>query len=209
MLTDQFYAIAEPGHNLTLYILLILSVLSIGFILERFMALRQIKSKSDATGKRLREIIQSSDLSQIEMLGRDWESLEGRALSFGLRHVKDHGDSGLEELFDSFAATERPRLERFLNFLATVGSNAPFIGLLGTVFGIMDAFRSLALSQGDATAVMIGISKALVATAVGLLVAIPAVVAYNAFQKQVKSIFQNLEGVKDICLAYAKTHKEA
>ena len=73
----------------------------------------------------------------------------------------------------------------------------------------MDAFRSLALSQGDATAVMIGISKALVATAVGLLVAIPAVVAYNAFQKQVKSIFQNLEGVKDICLAYAKTHKEA
>ena len=92
MLTDQFYAIAEPGHNLTLYILLILSVLSIGFILERFMALRQIKSKSDATGKRLREIIQSSDLSQIEMLGRDWESLEGRALSFGLRHVKDHGD---------------------------------------------------------------------------------------------------------------------
>ena len=209
MLTDQFYAIAEPGHNLTLYILLILSVLSIGFILERFMALRQIKSKSDATGKRLREIIQSSDLSQIEMLGRDWESLEGRALSFGLRHVKDHGDSGLEELFDSFAATERPRLERFLNFLATVGSNAPFIGLLGTVFGIMDAFRSLALSQGDATAVMIGISKALVATAVGLLVAIPAVVAYNAFQKQVKSMFQNLEGVKDICLAYAKTHKEA
>ena len=209
MLTDQFYAIAEPGHNLTLYILLILSVLSIGFILERFMALRQIKSKSDATGKRLREIIQSSDLSQIEMLGRDWESLEGRALSFGLRHVKDHGDSGLEELFDSFAATERPRLERFLNFLATVGSNAPFIGLLGTVFGLMDAFRSLALSQGDATAVMIGISKALVATAVGLLVAIPAVVAYNAFQKQVKSIFQNLEGVKDICLAYAKTHKEA
>ena len=209
MLTDQFYAIAEPGHNLTLYILLILSVLSIGFILERFMALRQIKSKSDATGKRLREIIQSSDLSQIEMLGRDWESLEGRALSFGLRHVKDHGDSGLEELFDSFAATERPRLERFLNFLATVGSNAPFIGLLGTVFGIMDAFRSLALSQGDATAVMIGISKALVATAVGLRVAIPAVVAYNAFQKQVKSIFQNLEGVKDICLAYAKTHKEA
>ena len=209
MLTDQFYAIAEPGHNLTLYILLILSVLSIGFILERFMALRQIKSKSDATGKRLREIIQSSDLSQIEMLGRDWESLEGRALSFGLRHVKDHGDSGLEELFDSFAATERPRLERFLIFLATVGSNAPFIGLLGTVFGIMDAFRSLALSQGDATAVMIGISKALVATAVGLLVAIPAVVAYNAFQKQVKSIFQNLEGVKDICLAYAKTHKEA
>ena len=72
----------------------------------------------------------------------------------------------------------------------------------------MDAFRSLATSQGDATAVMIGISKALVATAIGLIVAIPAVIAYNHFQKQVKGIMMNLQSVKDLCLAYAKSTKK-
>ena len=102
---------------------------------------------------------------------------------------------------------ERPFLEKHLNFLATVGSNAPFIGLLGTVFGIMDAFRGLATSQGDAAAVMIGISKALVATAIGLIVAIPAVIAYNYYNKQVRAIFQGLDGLRDLCIAYAKSHK--
>jgi biopolymer transport protein TolQ len=101
---------------------------------------------------------------------------------------------------------ERPELEKRLNFLATVGSNAPFIGLLGTVFGIMDAFRSLA-EQSEIQTVLFGISQALIATATGLLVAIPAVIFYNFFQKRVKRIMQNLDGTKELCVAYAKTLK--
>ena len=207
MFTEKFFVIAEAGHEVTLWVLILLSVLSVAFILERWMTLRQAKKSSTTTLHRIHETLQSNSLNEIETLSLDRETLEGRALTYGLRHVKENGAQGLEEVFDSYSLVERPHMEKYLNFLATVGSNAPFIGLLGTVFGIMDAFRGLATSQGDASSVMLGISKALVATAIGLLVAIPAVIAYNYFQKQVKSIFQSLQAVRDLCLAYAKIKK--
>ena len=72
---------------------------------------------------------------------------------------KKMGPKGLEEILARTLRLSVLNLKNFFNFLATVGSNAPFIGLLGTVFGIMDAFRGLAQSQGDATAVMLGISR--------------------------------------------------
>jgi biopolymer transport protein TolQ len=204
-MSDKFFAIAQVAHQVTLYLLVFLSVLSIAFILERFFTLGRVRRESQKVSDRLRDILQTNNLGDLEELGRDKNSLEGRALSYGLRHVREKGMPGLEEIFSSFKSIERPALERHLGFLATVGSNAPFIGLLGTVFGVMDAFRALADSQGDTKAVMIGISQALVATAIGLIVAIPAVIAYNYFQKQVKSVMLNLESVKDLCLAYAKS----
>lgn len=207
MLTDKFFAIAELGHDFTLIVLLILSVVSVAFILERWLTLSKVCKSTKQISLRLQETLQSNALDEIEDLGKDRESVEGRALSYGLRHVKERGTDGLEQIFNSYALIERPYLEKHLNFLATVGANAPFIGLLGTVFGVMDAFRGLATSQGDAAVVMIGISKALVATAVGLLVAIPAVIAYNYFQRQVKATLQSLESVRDLCVAYAQSAK--
>ncbi len=207
MLTDKFFLIAEAGHETTLWLLVLLSILSVAFIIERFINLRNMKLSSYKMSTRIRETLNSNNLKDIEELSRDRETLEGRALSYGLRHVKSNGEKGLEEIFDSYSRMERPLVEKHLNFLATVGSNAPFIGLLGTVFGIMDAFRGLATSQGDATVVMIGISKALVATAIGLIVAIPAVISYNYYNKQVRFIFQSLEGLKSLCIAYAKTYQ--
>ena len=204
-MTENFFAIAEVAHEVTLWLLIILSILSIAFILERFFTLSKVRAHSQKISARLREVMQSNNLADLEDMAKDRDALETRALSYGLRHVREKGVNGLEEIFSSYASIERPVLERYLGFLATVGANAPFIGLLGTVFGIMDAFRGLAQSQGDATAVMLGISKALVATAVGLIVAIPAVIAYNYFQKQVKGILLSLDSVKDLCLAYAKT----
>ena len=207
-MTDNFFAIAQVTHEITLWVLILLSILSIAFILERFFTLGKVRRQTQVISERLKEILQTNNLGELEELAKNRDVLEGRALSYGLRHVRDRGLNGLEEIFSSFASLERPALERSLSFLATVGSNAPFIGLLGTVFGIMDAFRGLAQSQGDATAVMVGISKALVATAVGLIVAIPAVIAYNYFQKQVKAILLNLNSVRDLCLAYAKSKKD-
>lgn len=204
-MTENFFAIAQVAHEVTLWLLIALSILSLAFILERFFTLGRVKGRSQKISEQLREILQTNNLSDLEELAKDRQSLEGRAANYGLRHAHEKGVPGLEEIFTSFASIERPVLDRYLGFLATVGSNAPFIGLLGTVFGIMDAFRALAVSQGDATAVMVGISKALVATAVGLMVAIPAVIAYNYFQKQVKGIMLNLNSVKDLCLAYAKS----
>jgi biopolymer transport protein TolQ len=204
-MSDKFFAISQVAHEVTLWLLVVLSILSLAFILERFFTLSRIRKDSAKISDRVREILQSNNLNELEEMARDKSTLEGRALSFGLRHVRERGMGGLEEIFDSFAAIERPVLDRYLGFLATVGSNAPFIGLLGTVFGVMDAFHGLANSQGEASAVMGGISKALLATAVGLMVAIPAVIAYNYFQKQVKGVMLNLQSVKDLCLAYAKS----
>lgn len=204
-MTENFFSIAQAGHDVTLWLLVLLSILSIAFILERFFTLGRVKRESMKISEQLRDILQANNLPELEEISKNKNALESRALAYGLRHVRDRGINGLEEIFTSFASIERPALERYLGFLATVGSNAPFIGLLGTVFGVMDAFRGLAQSQGDATAVMMGISKALVATAVGLMVAIPAVIAYNHFQKQVKGVLLNLNSVKDLCLAYAKS----
>ena len=207
MFTNKFFAVAEAGHEVTLWILIALSIFSIAFILERWLSLRKVKRQSQKAMKQLQNSLKANSLEDLETLSHNTDSLEGRALSYGLKHLKSQGPDGLEEVFSTLALMEKPRLEKYLNFLATVGSNAPFIGLLGTVFGIMDAFRALASSEGDPHVVMIGISKALVATAVGLLVAIPAVIAYNYFQKQVKSSLQSLQGVQNLCIAYAKNKK--
>jgi biopolymer transport protein TolQ len=206
-ITDKFFVIAKLGHSGTLWLLVLLSIVSIGFILERIFTLRGVIAKSEAVTKMLQETLQSNSIKEFDTITPDRDSFVGRAVAYGLRHTKEHGSKGLEEVFNAYSLNERPELEKHLNFLATVGSNAPFIGLLGTVFGIMEAFQALATSQGDMTAVMLGISQALVATAIGLMVAIPAVIAYNYFQKRVKRIMQSLESAKDVCLAYAKILK--
>lgn len=211
VLTEKLFNIAQGGAEAILWLLLVLSVVSVAMIVERWLSLRQVRGDSNRIKARLREALQSHNLNEIEEIGRERDSLEGRALAYGLRHVKDNGAAGLEEIFNSYALLERPQLERSLNFLATVGSNAPFIGLLGTVLGIMKAFRDLAANTGATgnEAVMLGIAEALVATAVGLVVAIPAVIAYNYFQRQVKISLQSLETVRDLCLAYAKQKGKA
>ncbi|MDZ4660080.1 MAG: MotA/TolQ/ExbB proton channel family protein [Pseudomonadota bacterium] len=203
-LTQKFFTIAQSGAEFILWILVILSVLSVALILERFFALRIALKNTQKIQGRVREALQSNNIDEIEEMGKNKDSIEGRALGYGLRHVKQSGSKGLVEVFNSFILSERPKLERSLTFLATVGSNGPFIGLLGTVFGIMKAFNDLSISQNEAaTSVMRGIAEALVATAVGLIVAIPAVIAYNYFQRQVKSILLSLESVRDLCVVYA------
>ncbi len=144
MLTETLLDITLGGAEWVLYLLLVLSVVSVAFIAERFWFYRQARSNLDP-----------------------------------LRALRDaEGDAAL-----------RVHLERNLTFLASVGSNAPFIGLFGTVLGIIRAFADLVGNlDGGADVVMAGISEALVATAVGIFVAVPAVVAYNAFQRQVDKL---------------------
>ena len=207
MLTEKLFNIAQNGAEFILLILLLTSVLSIALIFERFFTLRGVKNRSNRAKSRMREALQANNFDDLEDLAKDRESIEGRALAYGLRHAKEAGANGLSEIFNSYALLEKPALERSLNFLASVGTNAPFVGLLGTVLGIMKAFKDLSQSAGTGTgnqAVMLGIAEALVSTAVGLIVAIPAVLAFNYFQKQVKQSMQSLETARELCLAYAK-----
>lgn len=205
MFAEKIFAIAHVIDQGVLWLLLALSVISFGIILERFFTLRKIYSESQRVRLRIKLALQSNSVEDVESMAKDPSCIEGRAASYALRHMKDSGSRGLEEFFNTFALNEKPDLERFLGFLATVGSNAPYIGLFGTVLGIMKAFNDLstATDAGQQT-IMAGISVALVATAAGLFVAIPAVVFYNYYSKQVRRILQNLESVKELCLTYAK-----
>jgi len=113
------------------------------------------------------------------------------------------------------SAVQRMRLERRLGFLGTLGSNAPFVGLLGTVIGIVQAFEQLQVagsangSGGAMNNVMGAIAEALVATAIGLVVAIPAVAAFNAFQRRIKRVLGNAEALRHIVLSYVKSARSA
>lgn len=205
MLAEKIFTVAHLADQVVLWLLLLLSVISIGMILERFFALKKVSAESTRIRARVKLALQSNSVEDVEGLAKDPQSLEGRAASYALKHMRDSGSRGLEEIFNTFALTERPELEKYLGFLATVGSNAPYVGLFGTVLGIMKAFNDLATApEAGQQTVMAGISMALVATAAGLFVAIPAVIFYNYYSKQVRGIFQSLDSVKELCLAYAK-----
>jgi biopolymer transport protein TolQ len=102
--------------------------------------------------------------------------------------------NGVQRAMRVAMSREEERLQAHLPFLATVGSTSPYVGLFGTVWGIMNAFRGLAnVHQATLASVAPGISEALVATAIGLFAAIPAVVAYNRFSAQSEALLANYE----------------
>lgn len=203
---DRIFAVAHHADAAVLYLLIVLSFVSIVMIIERYMSLRAATLRSREIRRVLEVAVLEHDLKVVERIAQDTSSLEGRAASSALKHLEKNGLPGLEEIFSTWASVERPRLEKSLGFLATVGSNAPYIGLFGTVLGIMKSFQDLSkAAEAGQNTVMAGISAALIATAAGLMVAIPAVLAYNYFQKQVKTVLGGLDTVKDMVVAYAKT----
>lgn len=205
MLSEKIFAIAHYADQVVLVVLILLSVISIGIILERFFYLKKIATESERTRLRVKMALQSHSVQDFEDIAKDPTSMEGRAAGYALKHMRESGTRGFEEIFNTFVLTEKPELEKFLSFLATIGSNAPYIGLLGTVLGIMKAFNDLATApEAGQQTVMAGISMALIATAAGLFVAIPAVIFYNHFIRKVKSILQGVESVKELGLAYGK-----
>ncbi len=124
---------------------------------------------------------------------REWKrSFEGHARSFAGLQMR------IEKVMDVTIAREVERLERRLLVLATVGSAGPFVGLFGTVWGIMNSFQSIAASKNTSLAVVApGIAEALFATAIGLVAAIPATIFYNKFASEVNKQAQRLEGFAD------------
>jgi biopolymer transport protein TolQ len=124
---------------------------------------------------------------------REWKrSFEGHARSFaGLQQR-------IDKVMDVTITREIDRLERRLLVLATVGSAGPFVGLFGTVWGIMNSFQSIAASKNTSLAVVApGIAEALFATAIGLVAAIPATIFYNKFVSEVNKQAHRLEGFAD------------
>lgn len=205
MLSEKIFAIAHYADQVVLFILLVLSIISIGIIFERFMYLKKVSNESERIRTKVKMALQTHSVQDFEDIAKDPTSVEGRVAGYALKHLRESGLKGFEEVFNAFVLTEKPELEKFLNFLATIGSNAPYIGLLGTVLGIMKAFNDLAITpEAGQQTVMSGISVALIATAAGLFVAIPAVIFFNYFKRKVVGILQSVESVKELGLAFGR-----
>jgi biopolymer transport protein ExbB len=185
-LSARFLALTLHGAGWVLWLLVGLSVASVAIMLERLWFLKRHHADQATLARDMRTVLAHAD--------EDGSGLEKAPCA-----------DKLEAALNGAKARERMRLERNLAFLATLGSNAPFIGLFGTVLGIIKAFHDLSHSQGGGpSVVMAGISEALVATAVGLMVAIPAVVAFNYFNRRVRAAMAQVEWLAHLALAEVK-----
>lgn len=218
-LIAQFTKLAMLGAEWVMWLLIGLSVLSVALMLERAFLYRKLGDDLEKLAEELRDLLRANDVEGAKArLSRSASPAATIALA-GLNE-SDRGAEAAEEAMAGATARSKLGLERNLAFLATVGNNAPFIGLLGTVIGIIQAFDALkgpagavANAAGQAAAagldptpkVMGTIAEALVATAIGLFVAIPAVAAFNFFQRKVKSIVSSGETLSHVVLAHLKT----
>jgi biopolymer transport protein ExbB len=192
------------GSEWVLWLLLILSVVSVAIMIERYMFLASNAVKPGPFVTRLHEYLEKEDVKGAQEWLRDQQSPEARVVRAGLEQAA-RGPESAEEAMIGVQLQERFRLEKNLAVLGTLGNNAPFIGLFGTVLGIIKAFNDLALAQaGGPSVVMRGISESLVATAVGLFVAIPAVIAFNYLSRRVKRVLANMETYSKLILTHLK-----
>lgn len=205
---ESLYKIAEASANFILYFMGFLSVVSLAIIIERLLTLRKISSSSKKIGAKFQQVIATQDSNLVLQMSEHDHTVEGKVLKYGLNYLSKNSIDGLDELFSSYKTMEKPKLEGNLYILGTIASNAPYIGLLGTVMGIMKAFNDLGVNPGQGNeVVMTGIGHALVSTAVGLALAIPAVIAFNFFSKKVSLVLANIDATKDLCLMYSKSKK--
>jgi biopolymer transport protein ExbB len=186
-LTQKLLSVTLSSAEWVLWLLAALSVMSFAVIFERII---YFTSRRLANNDDLLACLARGDLDGVKAGIAKKPGMEAAVLREGLNWA-DKGADSVQEAIHSAMASERPRYERSLSFLGTLGSNAPFVGLFGTVLGIIKAFNDLGASAAKGTqiqqTVMAGISEALVATAVGLAVAIPAVVGYNMLTRALKN----------------------
>ncbi|HRY28784.1 MAG TPA: MotA/TolQ/ExbB proton channel family protein [Elusimicrobiota bacterium] len=193
--------LAYSGGEWVIYLLLACSILTIAVIIERALVLRRERRQLCGLEKELATLLEKGNLESAASVSAGAQGAAARLLSSGLGHLKA-GPAAVEEYIASAKITEKQAMERRLLILGSLGNNAPFIGLFGTVLGVIKAFHDLAETAGAGPeVVMQGLSEALIATAVGLLVAIPAVMAYNYFQKRVNDFFADIESLSRLLLA--------
>jgi biopolymer transport protein ExbB len=196
--------LVSSGGDWVIFILILCSVLTLAVIVERWIVVR----RESLYARQLMENI--PDL----LANRQWEKSladtlkipgAGAAiLAAALKNHKAH-PGAVEEYAAAERLIQKKNLEKRLLILGTLGNNAPFIGLFGTVLGVIKAFRDLSESAAAGPeVVMQGLSEALIATAVGLLVAIPAVMAFNYLQKRVNDVLTDSEVLVKLVVAALK-----
>ncbi|MET0410154.1 MAG: MotA/TolQ/ExbB proton channel family protein [Polyangiaceae bacterium] len=208
----------HSGAAWVLWLLIGLSLVSVAIGLERLVVYQRLEGDVSSLVRELRKLLRSGDNDGGKRLLANAKSVPATVVAAGLAEA-DLGADASEEAMAAAIGLERKRLEKRLLFLGTVGNNAPFVGLLGTVIGVVGAFEELGKPQAMAGAmgaasamaperVMSTIAEALVATAVGLVVAIPAVAAFNYFQGRVTQALADAETLGHVLLAHLKAEGE-
>ena len=199
----------RAGSRWVLWLLIGLSIAAAAVVLERLWFFLRERRPRRQIKEMLAALRKSGASAALKALG-DVRSLDATVARACLEHVAD-GPAAIEEQVAAVVESQRIHYERGLAYLGTLGSNAPFIGLFGTVMGIVRAFHDLARSSAalGTQAVMAGIAEALVATAVGLLVAIPAVATYNVLMRHVETALASAGTLGHRILAHIKAVRPA
>lgn len=206
-LQNTLSSLASLGTTWILWLLIVLSVLGIAIVVERALYLWMSRDDLPRLGGELRELLAQGDAGRARARLEESPSFEARIARAAL-----DADSagGAEERMLAESQLVRLRMERRLAFLGTLGNNAPFVGLLGTVIGIVRAFRALAHAGGQVSSgLMAEVGEALLATAVGLCAALPAVAAFNAFQRIIRARLGRGEALGREVLAHFKRERAA
>ncbi len=199
--------LVHSGGGWVIWLLMLASVLTLAVIVERAIVLRRERRAFDGVRVDLRAALNDGDLRRAADLAGGSTTVAASVLSAGLARPAV-GPAAVEERLAAARIDGRYRLERGLWVLGTMGNNAPFVGVFGTVLGVIRAFADLAGNAGAGPeVVMAGLSEALVATAVGLLVAIPAVMAYNYFLKRAGEYLAETDALSRLLMAALKEKK--
>ncbi|HEV8246528.1 MAG TPA: MotA/TolQ/ExbB proton channel family protein [Polyangiaceae bacterium] len=211
MLIERLLKVALLGSSWVLYLLIGLSVVSFATMFERWLYFRRRQLNFPELRRDLLKHLSRHDLEGAEKLLTGQRAVEARVAREALRWAGG-GPDAVSDAVESELARVRAELEQGSNFLGTLGNNAPFIGLFGTVLGVIIAFSRLGDAGQNTSAmggVMAGIAEALVATGVGLFVAIPAVVGYNVIQKRIGDIESAALSLSKLISAYLKANPGA
>jgi len=174
--------------GITVFVLLFISILSWWIIIERIIRFNQIKIDTREFMDKIKKMVEKKDFESAIMLAESTPGPVAAVILSGLKN-KDLEKAKIESAMQRNLNFEAERLQKYLDILGTIGNVTPFIGLFGTVLGIIRAFHDLSLATGGGPSVVAnGIAEALVATAMGLFVAVPAVIAYNLFVKKIDLI---------------------
>lgn len=202
MSLDTLKVFAASGGDWVIWALLLSSVVALAVMVERGLLLRKETRSLEDLRVDLRNPMADGDRAKMEGALKKNAGASARIL---LAALSAGGRPAAEDRIVAASLDERRYLETRLLILGTLGNNAPFVGLFGTVLGVIRAFHDLAAHAGAGPeVVMRGLSEALIATAVGLFVAIPSVIAYNYLQKQVADLLSGVESLSRLILAAGK-----
>ncbi len=201
---ERLTAFAMLGAEWIMWVLVILSVIVLAIVLERAYYIVASHDNLDKLRESLIELLTKGKVDAAKKRLKESKSFEARIALAGLESAGD-GAASAGERMQGESALAKLSMERNLAFIGTVGNNAPFVGLLGTVIGVIRSFHELESSGGQVSAgLMSEIGEALVATAIGLLVAIPAVAFFNLFLRVIKARIVRGNALGNEVLAHLK-----